>query len=77
MFKGGTSLRLLHFEDYRYSADLDYSVVSGDLAAARDLIRRALPRVQEATKAITSLALTDDDPPRVAYVGPLGGKEKT
>lgn len=40
VFKGGTSLRLLHFEDYRYSADLDYSVISGDLAAARDLIRR-------------------------------------
>ena len=29
IFKGGTSLRLLHVEDYRYSADLDYSVIKG------------------------------------------------
>ncbi len=29
VFKGGTSLRLLHFDDYRYSADLDFSVVKG------------------------------------------------
>jgi uncharacterized protein len=27
IFKGGTSLRFLHFDDYRYSADLDYSVI--------------------------------------------------
>jgi predicted nucleotidyltransferase component of viral defense system len=29
IFKGGTSLRLLHFDEYRYLADLDYSVVIG------------------------------------------------
>ena len=27
VLKGGTSLRLAHFENYRYSADLDYSLV--------------------------------------------------
>lgn len=26
VFKGGTSLRLCHFTDYRYSADLDFSL---------------------------------------------------
>jgi predicted nucleotidyltransferase component of viral defense system len=26
VFKGGTALRLCHFEDYRYSADLDFSL---------------------------------------------------
>ena len=25
VFKGGTALRLCHFNDYRYSADLDFS----------------------------------------------------
>jgi len=34
VFKGGTSLRLLHFEQYRYSADLDYSLVKGSEAEA-------------------------------------------
>lgn len=29
VFKGGTALRLCHFEDYRYSADLDFSLVGG------------------------------------------------
>lgn len=77
VFKGGTSLRLLHFEEYRYSADLDYSVIAAGGAAARELIRRALARVREAENAIASLTLTEDDPPRIAYVGPLGGKEKT
>ena len=33
VFKGGTALRLCYFEDYRYSADLDFSVVEGDLNA--------------------------------------------
>lgn len=28
VFKGGTALRLCHFESYRYSADLDFSVTS-------------------------------------------------
>ena len=27
VFKGGTALRLCHFDEYRYSADLDFSVV--------------------------------------------------
>jgi predicted nucleotidyltransferase component of viral defense system len=38
VFKGGTSLRLLHFEDYRYSADLDYSIISG----TKDTRKRAV-----------------------------------
>lgn len=28
VFKGGTSLRMCFFEDYRYSADLDFSLTS-------------------------------------------------
>lgn len=69
VFKGGTSLRLLHYERYRYSADLDYSVVRGDEAAAIEAIRAALGAARPA--AITALTI-DGDPPRVHYVGPLG-----
>ena len=39
IFKGGTSLRLLHVEDFRYSADLDYSVIKGTEAEGREVIQ--------------------------------------
>lgn len=29
IFKGGTALRMCHYEDYRYSADLDFSLAEG------------------------------------------------
>lgn len=32
IFKGGTALRLCYFEDYRYSADLDFSMLDGTIA---------------------------------------------
>ncbi len=67
IFKGGTSLRLLHFEQYRYSADLDYSVVAGNEEQARELIRGAL--AQKPPETIKQLELTEDV---ISYVGPLG-----
>ena len=69
VFKGGTALRLCYFEDYRYSADLDFSVVEGDLDAAYTIIEAALAAV---TGAIDMLNLTDDEPKRIGYRGPLG-----
>jgi predicted nucleotidyltransferase component of viral defense system len=67
VFKGGTSLRLLHFDEYRYSADLDYSVISGSEEKARELIRDALARKPPDT--IKELGLLGD---AISYVGPLG-----
>jgi predicted nucleotidyltransferase component of viral defense system len=58
IFKGGTSLRLLHFEEYRYSADLDYSVVAGSEEQARELIRGAL--AQKPPDTIKQLELTEE-----------------
>ena len=69
VFKGGTALRLCYFDDYRYSADLDFSVVEGDLDAAYGTIEAALAA---ATGAVDALTLTDDEPRRIAYQGPLG-----
>src|ERR1035438_2093202 len=34
VFKGGTALRLVHIGDYRYSADLDFTVIGGSADAA-------------------------------------------
>jgi len=69
VFKGGTSLRLLHFDDYRYSADLDYSVINGSEEKARELIREAL--AQKRPGQIAALGL---DGVAIAYVGPLGAQ---
>ena len=69
VFKGGTALRLCHFEEFRYSADLDFSIVDGTNEDGLRSVREAL---QVVAGAILQLRLTDDDPPRVAYIGPLG-----
>lgn len=69
VFKGGTALRLCYFEDYRYSADLDFSVVGGDIEGAYATIEEALALV---TGAVEGLALTDDEPKQIVYQGPLG-----
>lgn len=71
IFKGGTSLRLLHFEEYRYSADLDYSVIKGSEAEAREAIRGALG--QRRPDTIKALSL-DGSSDRILYVGPLGAE---
>ena len=58
VFKGGTALRMCYFEDYRYSADLDFSVVDGDLDGAYATIDTALATV---SGAIDALRLTDGE----------------
>ncbi|MFQ5788996.1 MAG: nucleotidyl transferase AbiEii/AbiGii toxin family protein [Acidobacteriota bacterium] len=73
IFKGGTALRMCHFKGFRYSADLDFSVVDGTI---QDGLRTVGKALHDVAGAISQLKLTDDDPPRIAYVGPLG-RERT
>lgn len=76
VFKGGTALRLCHFEDYRYSADLDFSLIGGlDLESALRLVVDALADCRE-RHGFPLLALTRSTPPRIEYVGPLGAKPR-
>lgn len=72
IFKGGTSLRLLHFDDYRYSADLDYSIIKGSEAEAMTVVRSALTKGPRPA-AIKQLSLTEASD-RIVYVGPLGAE---
>ena len=69
IFKGGTALRLCYFQDYRYSADLDFSMLDGSVADGTAAIQNAL---QELHEPITGLRLTNQNPPRIACTGPLG-----
>jgi len=73
VFKGGSALRLCHVEGYRYSADLDFSVVGGSVEDALGVIARALGATGG---SVAGLRLTDGVPPRIAYLGPLG-RERT
>lgn len=76
-FKGGTALRLCHFDSYRYSADLDFSLLDGlDLDTARPLIAEALDDCRE-TLGLPALRLTETTPPRIEYIGPLASKPRT
>jgi predicted nucleotidyltransferase component of viral defense system len=56
--KGGASLRLLHYGDYRYSADLDYSIVEGTSGGALEIIRGAFEGAR--LDAIANLRLASD-----------------
>jgi predicted nucleotidyltransferase component of viral defense system len=53
VLKGGTSLRLAHFMDYRYSADLDFSLVDVNEREAHDLISTALAQCRKRIGADT------------------------
>ena len=75
-FKGGTSLRLCHFDDYRYSADLDFSLVNGlDIAGAHPLVELALIDCRERI-GFPTLLLNDETPRKIEYVGPFNAKPK-
>lgn len=73
VFKGGTSLRFIHFEGHRYSADLDFSVVGGTAREGLSIIEAALAARDDQGPR---LRLAEGDSPRIAYVGPLG-RERT
>jgi predicted nucleotidyltransferase component of viral defense system len=75
VFKGGTALRLCYFEDYRYSADLDFSLPEGaGRGAALKSVERALTSVIEQIR-LPHLALTDDGK-AIEYEGPLGKRRE-
>lgn len=76
VFKGGTALRLCHLEDYRYSADLDFSLVGGlDVEGALHLVVDALADCR-GRLGFPLLALSESTPPRIEYIGPLGAKPR-
>jgi hypothetical protein len=74
VFKGGTALRLVHVGEYRYSADLDFSVLDGTtdeaIAALADVVAAA-----KAHAEFPLLELSDEPKPTVRFIGPLGASK--
>jgi predicted nucleotidyltransferase component of viral defense system len=58
VFKGGTLLRACYFDDYRYSADLDFSAIDGDSAEAIGTIASVLDECRD-TVGFETLELTN------------------
>lgn len=75
-FKGGTALRLCFFADYRYSADLDFSLTGGmTRSQAAGIVAAAATRVAE-DLGFPHLAVNEGGD-QIEYCGPLGGRPRT
>lgn len=75
VFKGGTALRLCYFQDYRYSADLDFSLPAGaERETALESVARALASVAEQI-GLPHLALANGRK-AIEYEGPLGKRRE-
>jgi predicted nucleotidyltransferase component of viral defense system len=79
VFKGGTLLRLCYFEDYRYSADLDFSAVNGLSKSDGVAIVAAAALACKKRLELPEFAVAEADGASawVTYVGPLGAKPRT
>jgi predicted nucleotidyltransferase component of viral defense system len=86
VFKGGTCLKKCYVETYRFSEDLDFTVIPGgptDEASAKEALQRVVARVQEesgldfAARAIVMRARPGGSSleGRVYYRGPRGAQE--
>jgi predicted nucleotidyltransferase component of viral defense system len=66
---------LCFYDDYRYSADLDFSLVDLTVDDGLAILRRALERCVDVI-ALPRLSLAESEPLEIEYVGPLG-RERT
>jgi uncharacterized protein len=71
VFKGGTALRFVYLPNYRYSADLDFTVINGSAQEATGALGQVLEAARDHA-GLPLLELTGDDKPAISYVGPLG-----
>lgn len=73
VFKGGTALRFVYVGDYRYSADLDFTVLNGSAEDATAALSRAVAAARNhAGFPILEIRVAKAGPPSLEYVGPLG-----
>ena len=80
VFKGGTVLKKVYFEDYRFSEDLDFTLLDNNISNQQifDYFNEMFEYVRE--EANIPLEIIDDNEHEdgginfyISYVGPLGG----
>jgi len=81
VFKGGTVLKKVYFEDYRYSEDLDFTLLESSITRVQifEWFGEIFERVKE--EANIPLEIIDDNEHEngginfyIGYTGPLGGQ---
>ena len=77
VFKGGTLLRACYFQDYRYSADLDFSLIKPGIAEhASAHVTDCLRRCRDRMGFDVLEPVEVNDRPHVAYQLPNGKRRK-
>ena len=78
VFKGGTLLRLCYFDEYRYSADLDFSAIDGmTLPEAMSAVARAVEACRQRIETpLLEVFPGDGGTAWISYVGPLGARPR-
>lgn len=80
VFKGGTVLKKVYFEDYRFSEDLDFTLLDSNINNEQifEWFKNAFEYIREETNV--PLEIIDDNEHEdgginfyINYVGPLGG----
>jgi predicted nucleotidyltransferase component of viral defense system len=81
VFKGGTVLKKIYFEDYRFSEDLDFTLLKNDISNEQifECFKEVFEYVKE--EANIPLAIIDNNEHEdgginfyISYTGPLGGQ---
>lgn len=81
IFKGGTVLKKVHFDDYRFSEDLDFTLLNNEMTNEQifEWFDEVFDYIEE--EANIPLEIIDDNEHEdgginfyISYVGPLGGK---
>lgn len=80
VFKGGTALKKLYFEDYRFSEDLDFTLLDNDTSNEKILkgFNEAFEYISEETNIPLEIIGNNEHEDGslnfyIGYVGPLGG----
>ncbi|MEE9278596.1 MAG: nucleotidyl transferase AbiEii/AbiGii toxin family protein [Myxococcota bacterium] len=61
VFKGGSALKKVHFGEYRFSEDLDFSMIEGPKEAdLESAVRSAISRAEQVLQEIAPIALSVD-----------------
>lgn len=81
VFKGGTVLKKVYFDDYRFSEDLDFTLINNETSNEQifEWFEEVFEYIEE--EANIPLEIVDDNEHEdgginfyISYVGPLGGK---
>ncbi|MCO5254505.1 MAG: nucleotidyl transferase AbiEii/AbiGii toxin family protein [Bacteroidetes bacterium] len=81
VFKGGTVLKKIYFEDYRFSEDLDFTLLNNETTNEQifDWFKQTFDFIKE--EANIPLEIIDDNQHEdgginfyISYIGPLGGQ---